>query len=530
MADLTQSSATTATTTPEYYTKYMTDLATQGGAAAPNYVGAQPLQTQAYNAAQTNVGNYQSGLDAAGNLINKGAAVDITGAANPYLKSGTTTSGFAQTDPYLKAGTTTSGFATADPYLKSGTTTSGFATADPYLKSGTTTSGLSSANPYLTSGTSSAADLVGGYMNPYTQNVVDQIRMANQQNIAQNLSPGITAGAVGAGQFGSQRGANALALGISNANIGALNQQASALQSGYAQALAAAQAQRAAQLTAGQTAGNLQTSQNQNLINAGQIGGNLQNTANQNLINAGQIGGNLQNTVNQNLVNAGQIAGSVQNQGNVNLINAGQIAGNMATQEAQKNRDLAAQQMSLANQQQSQGIADVNQLATMGAQQQQIAQNKELFPLDVLNKKASIFSGAQLPTSTTSTMTGSPLSMIAGLGALGAAAFAPGAGVTITNPDGTKTTTPGLSYADRLINWIKSGQQGPAPTAYPDRGTGGGTGGGGAASDTIASDGKGGFIDTTTGHPANADGTPIPGHYETQYDENNDPVQVWVLD
>jgi hypothetical protein len=263
-------------------------------------------------------------------------------------------------------------------------------------------------------------------MNPYTKNVVDQIRMANQQNIAQNLSPGITAGAVGAGQFGSQRGANALALGISNANIGALAQQASALQSGYSDALKAAQAQRAAQ------------------------------------------------------------------------VNAGQIAGNMATQEAQKNRDLATSRMNLANQQQTQGIADVNQLATMGAQQQQIKQNEQLFPLDVLSKKAGILSGAQIPVSTTSTMTGSPLSMIAGLGALGAAAFA-------------KDAKGGPSYAERLIDWISKGQKGDPPTAYPDTGKGGGTGGGGAASDTVASDGSGGFIDTRTGLPVNADGTPLTG-------------------
>jgi hypothetical protein len=39
------------------------------------------------------------------------------------------------------------------------------------------------------------------------------------------------------------------------------------------------------------------------------------------------------------------------------------------------------------------------------------------------------------------------------------------------------------------------------------------------------------------GKPVNADGskytggnTSTGGHYETQYDENNDPVQVWVPD
>jgi hypothetical protein len=325
MADMGQSSATTTTTTPEYYTKYMTDLATQGGAAAPNYVGADPLQTKGFELANTNVGNYKPDLDTAGNLINKGAAVDITGAANPYL----------------------------------------------------------------TAGTSSSADLVGGYMNPYTKNVVDQIRMANQQNIAQNLSPGITAGAVGSGQFGSQRGANALALGISNADIGALSQQAAALQSGYSDALKAAQAQRAAQ------------------------------------------------------------------------VNAGQIAGNMATAEAQKNRDLATSSMNLGTQRQTSGLTDVNQLLTTGAQKQQIEQNKELFPLDVLAKKASILSGAQIPVSTESKMNSSTLSQIAGIGAMGAAAFAKGA-------NGAP------SYAERFMTWLDSGKQGPAPSVVPDTTVGGG--------------------------------------------------------
>jgi hypothetical protein len=370
MADIGQSSAVTTTTTPDWYTNSMKNLAagaTQygvGGPNAPQYVGATDLQNKGFDLASSNVGNYQPSLDAAGNLINKGAAVDITGAANPYL----------------------------------------------------------------TSGTSSSADLVGGYMNPYTQNVVDQIRIANQQNIAQNLSPGITAGAVGSGQFGSQRGANALALGISNADIGALAQQTAALQSGYSDALKAAQAQRAAQ------------------------------------------------------------------------VNAGQIAGNMATAEAQKNRDLATSRINLANAQQTSGLTDVNQLLTTGAQKQQIEQNKQLFPLDVLNKTASIFSGAQVPVSTTSTMDSSTLSKIATLGSLGAAAFA-------------KDAKGGPSYAERFMDWLSKGEIGPAPT-YGNTGNAPQTGGqpGGSlpgSTPSVIADGNGGYIDTATGLPVNADGTPI---------------------
>jgi hypothetical protein len=173
-------------------------------------------------------------------------------------------------------------------------------------------------------------------------------------------------------------------LGISNANIGALGEQSKALQSGYAQALAAAQQQRANQMTAGNTAGTL------------------------------------------------------QNQSNINQVNAGQVAGNMATNQGNLYRDVGTAQAALANQTQTQGLADTNALATLGGQQQTIAQNRQLAPLDILGKQASLMSGAQLPTSTTVTATGSPLSAIAGLGSLGVA----------LNTKNASGTTPGQNISD----------------------------------------------------------------------------------
>jgi len=323
MADLTQSYGSTATTTPQFYTDYLNNVAARGtaGANAAQYVGASPLQQQAFTDVSKNVGNYQPALNIAAQNYGAAARTDITGAA------------------------------------------------DPYLQAGTQTSGLTQANPYLAAGTSSAAPLIGDYMNPYTSNVVDQIRLANQQNIAQNLSPAITSGAVGSGQFGSARGANALALGISNANIGALGLQNQALQTGYQNALAAAQQQRANQL------------------------------------------------------NAGQTAGTLQNQFNTNQVTAGQVAGNTAAQEAAARTAAATGMTNLGQQQQQSGLADVNALSTLGGQQQTIAQNQQLFPLDVAAKQMAALSGAQIPTTTTTSATGSPLSAIAGLGAMTAGLF-----------------------------------------------------------------------------------------------------------
>ena len=325
---LTDSYATTATTTPQYYTDYLNNIATRGtaGANAAQFVGASPLQTQAFTDVSKNQGNYQPALTAAGTNYNAAANTDISGATQPYLNN-------------------------------------------------TAVSGLTQANPYLQSGTSSAAPLISDYMNPYTQNVVNQIGLANQQNIAQNLSPGITAGAVGSGQFGSQRGANALALGISNANIGALGLQSQALQTGYTNALQAAQQQRANQLTAGSTAGTLQGQYNQNQATAAQV------------------------------------------------------AGNAASQQAQALNNAATGQINLGQQQQASGLADVNALSTLGGQQQTIAQNQQLFPLDVAARQMAAMSGAQIPTTTIQNATGSPLSAIAGLGALATGLFqTPGGG------------------------------------------------------------------------------------------------------
>ena len=390
MADLLQSSSTTATTAPSYYTDYLSNLASKGtaaGAAAtsPTSTAAwdpNANQNAAFNNVAANVGNYQPGLATAGQTLGNAAATNVTGATNPYLTAGTTTSG------------------------------------------------LSQANPYLQQGASSAADLVGGYMNPYTQSVVDQIAKANQQNIAQNLSPGITSGAVGGGQFGSQRGANALSLGISNANLGALTQQTQALQSGYSDALKAAQQQRLNQLTAGNTAGTLQNTANQNQVAAGQVAGNAANQQ-----------GQLQNAVGQN-------------------------------------------QAALANQTQTQGLADTSALATLGAQQQTLAQNKVLQPLDVLGKQASIMSGAQLPMSTTSTMNASPLAAIAGLGATAAGLFS-----TPSTPAGG---TPGTSAGQNILSGISNAWNkisGKATAPVPN------------ASSTT------GWADSS-GNPVNADGTP----------------------
>jgi hypothetical protein len=202
------------------------------------------------------------------------------------------------------------------------------------------------------------------FMNPYTTDVVDALGTLGKRNIEQYLAPQATSGAVGSGQFGSKRGAEALG-GAINTGLQNLNAvQSQALQSGYSEALRAAQAEQAAKLGAAQQYGNLA------------------------------------------------------------------VAG------------------------QGVKLADINALATMGGQQQTIAQNEQLFPLQTANLGAQALRGYSIPTDVASTYTGpipgayaaSPLQQIAGLGSIiagaGDTALGKSIGTGFSNFLGGLTTKP----------------------------------------------------------------------------------------
>jgi hypothetical protein len=77
----------TATNAPAFYNTYLQQLATCGAKAAQNaqYVGAQPLQTQAFNTAQANAGAYQPTLNSAVNTAQGAAGQCISQLAQNYM-------------------------------------------------------------------------------------------------------------------------------------------------------------------------------------------------------------------------------------------------------------------------------------------------------------------------------------------------------------------------------------------------------------------------------------------------------------
>ena len=251
MANLLQSSQTQATLAPSYYTDYLSNLATQGANVAGVGPNAKALEPAKY-------------IDK--NELQKGAFEDVATAGQDY------------TDTLESAGTTLGNAVSAG-------------------------SPLSSAQTYLTAAGKDPSSQVTNYINPYTTGVLNQIGNLGQRNIMQNLAPQATAGAVGAGQFGSKRGAEVLGQTIQNANRDILGQQTASAEKAYQSAIDAAIKQNQIQSQLAQTAANAASQGQQNLTQAGQAQGQLAST-NQALaladINARATLGEQERTIAQN--------------------------------------------------------------------------------------------------------------------------------------------------------------------------------------------------------------------------------------
>ena len=230
MANLLQSTQTTATAAPQFYTDYLSNLATKGQAAqqGAQYVGAQPLQEQAFSQIGQTAGAYQPAITTGENLVGQAAGQNIAGAAAPYLQAGTSSSPLSALAPYAQ--------------------------------------GVTSASP---------ADLAAQYMNPYINTAVQSLSDIAQRNYQQNLAPQATAAAVGSGQFGSQRGAQVLGQVERQSQQDLNSQIAQMLSSGYGQGLTAAGQYQSTLGQLGSTASNAQNAFNQSQLQAGQTAGNL---------------------------------------------------------------------------------------------------------------------------------------------------------------------------------------------------------------------------------------------------------------
>jgi hypothetical protein len=127
--------------------------------------------------------------------------------------------------------------------------------------SGSTSAGT--AQDLLTqAGYTGANQIVQNYMNPYTQNVVDEMARQSYKNTRQNVLPTLDAAAIGSGNFGSGRMANVTGQTLSDIQSDLLGKQYGALSSGYKDAMTAAQNDLTRGVQAGSALNNTATVQN----------------------------------------------------------------------------------------------------------------------------------------------------------------------------------------------------------------------------------------------------------------------------
>ena len=246
---------------------------------------------------------------------------------------------------------TSAGAGAAQPYMNAAYGNSNFAaTAQPYLQAGLNQSGLSAAMPYVNQADQNAYSTVQNYMNPYTQNVTDQIAKLGARNLSENLLPAVSDQFVKAGQFGGTRMGEFGSRALRDTQESVLNQQAQALQSGYGQALGAAQADASRQAGLAGTVGQLASSQQNALMQAGSTLGGLQQQQAQLQASLGSTAGQLASSgVSQRLAAQNQLASMAQQAQGMANTDASRLEAAGSAYQTQQQRELDAQYQQYQN-------------------------------------------------------------------------------------------------------------------------------------------------------------------------------------
>jgi hypothetical protein len=147
--------------------------------------------------------------------------------------------------------------------------------AQPLLGQAAGMSGAEAAQPFLGAAGQMTPDVVGAYMNPYMENVVNRIGELGTRSLREQVLPGISDQMINAGQFGGTRQAEITGRAIRDAMEGISAQQSQALASGFGQAQQAAQTDLSRQGQLASVAGGLTQQQQQVLSDIARQTGSL---------------------------------------------------------------------------------------------------------------------------------------------------------------------------------------------------------------------------------------------------------------
>jgi hypothetical protein len=366
---------TSSTQTPEWMQKAIYDqiVAATNTAATPyqaygmpTVAGLSPLQQQAYQQVQTNQGAWQPAMNQA-QVGTYGATTGTAGATAGQSAFGSQASALG---------------GLSGQYGQPGQT------MQNYANQATSTGGYTASQPYLNQASKSSVSDISSYMNPYNQNVTDEIARLGARNLSENLLPAVSDQFVKAGQFGGTRMGEFGSRALRDTQATVLGQQAQALQSGYGQALSTAQGDQARQAQLASTAGGLSQAQQNAMLSAGQAvsGAQLQG------IGAAQAGASQYGQM-------GQAQGALAGADATRQLSALQQLGNQA-QQAQGMGYVDSAALEAAGQsQQAQQQAQMNAAKSQFDQEQEYSKSQ----LDWLNSQIRGMSPSAPRTTTTNT-------------------------------------------------------------------------------------------------------------------------------
>jgi len=320
----------------------------------PRVAELSPLQQQAYKNVVSNQGFFQGELDKAqGDMYgfgSKGTADQLGQQQGQYLRQDLVGKNLDAGQQLFGRAGAMDIVGAAQPYMGQAGTTTAQALADR---------ALTAANPYLQAAAQTSAQGVNQYMSPYQTGVLDVIAKQGARNLSENILPGVSDAFIKAGQFGSSRMGELGARAMRDTQEAILAQQAQLAERGYGQALAASQADLARQAQLAGTVGSISGADLSRILQGGAQYGNLAQTA-------GQLTGQQA----QNLAALGQAqtqAGQAQQQFGLGAAQAEQQA---RAADYQRQMNALTQFANMQQQEQAMRAADVAALETAGQSQQ----------------------------------------------------------------------------------------------------------------------------------------------------------------
>jgi len=224
------------------------------------FQGSPPPAVTTYGTSTNNIPQFMS--DYTLGLLNKASAV----AGEPYQAyGGPRIAAFRpeQTKAFQMTGESVGKF---EPQLnKALSATQGAMGYDP----------TKAAQPYIDEANQSSASVVGQYMNPYMDSVVNRLGDLGARQLQEKFMPAIGSSFIRAGQYGSSGMQGATGKALRDVQESTLAQQNQALATGYGQSLGAAQADLSRYGNLGQLQGNLASQAARDQLAAGSQFGNL---------------------------------------------------------------------------------------------------------------------------------------------------------------------------------------------------------------------------------------------------------------